>query len=63
MKYFDKIKSKNMSKVGSDMIPQDKLEKIIENNYTATGMGKQSPIIIAVTTKNFIAFCNESDGR
>ena len=34
------------------MIPQDKLEKIIEQEpYAATGMGKQSPIIIAVTNK------------
>ena len=34
------------------MIPQDKLEKIIEaGTYAATGMGKQSPIIIAVTNK------------
>ena len=36
----------------SDIIPQDKLEKIIEaGTYAATGMGKQSPIIIAVTNK------------
>ena len=34
------------------MIPQDKLEKIIEaGTYAATGMGKQSPIIVAVTNK------------
>ena len=36
----------------SDMVPQDKLEKIIEaGTYAATGMGKQSPIIVAVTNK------------
>lgn len=34
------------------MVPQDKLEKIIEaGTYAATGMGKQSPIIVAVTNK------------
>lgn len=36
----------------SDMIPQEVLEKILEaGTYAATGMGKQSPIIIAVTDK------------
>ena len=36
----------------SDMVPQDKMEKIIEaGTYAATGMGKQSQIIVAVTNK------------
>lgn len=36
----------------SDMIPKDIIEQIIEaGTYAATGMGKQSPIIIAVTNK------------
>lgn len=36
----------------SDMVPEDILEKIIRaGTYAATGMGKQSPIIIAVTNK------------
>ena len=36
----------------SDMIPEEILEKIIEaGTYAATGMGKQSPIIIAGTNK------------
>lgn len=36
----------------SDMVPEDILEKIIKaGTYAATGMGKQSPIIIAVTNK------------
>lgn len=36
----------------SDMIPEDVLAKIIKaGTYAATGMGKQSPIIIAVTDK------------
>ena len=50
---LDKIKSRrSIRKYRSDMIPQDKLEKIIEaGTYAATGMGKQSPIIIAVTNK------------
>ena len=34
------------------MIPEDVLNRIIEaGTYAATGMGKQSPIIIAVTNK------------
>ena len=50
---LDKIKSRrSIRKYRSDMIPQDKLEKIIKaGTYAATGMGKQSPIIIAVTNK------------
>lgn len=36
----------------SDMIPKDVIAEIIEaGTYAATGMGKQSPIIIAVTDK------------
>ena len=43
---------RSIRKYKSDMVPQDKLEKIIEaGTYAATGMGKQSPIIIAVTNK------------
>ena len=50
---LETIKSRrSIRKYKSDMIPQDKLEKIIEaGTYAATGMGKQSPIIIAVTNK------------
>ena len=50
---LDKIKSRrSIRKYKSDMVPQDKLEKIIEaGTYAATGMGKQSPIIVAVTNK------------
>ena len=36
----------------SELIEEEKLKKIIEaGTYAATGMGKQSPIIIAVTNK------------
>ena len=36
----------------SDMIKEDELQAIIKaGTYAATGMGKQSPIIIAVTDK------------
>ena len=47
---LDKIKSRrSIRKYRSDMIPQDKLEKIIEaGTYAATGMGKQSPVIVVV---------------
>ena len=50
---LETIKSRrSIRKYKSDMIPQDRLEKIIEaGTYAATGMGKQSPIIIAVTNK------------
>ena len=50
---LETIKSRrSIRKYKSDMVPQDKLGKIIEaGTYTATGMGKQSPIIIAVTNK------------
>ena len=50
---LETIKSRrSIRKYKSDMIPQNKLEKIIEaGTYAATGMGKQSPIIIAVTNK------------
>ena len=35
-----------------DMIPEDVLERILKaGTYAATGMGRQSPIIIAVTDK------------
>ena len=35
-----------------DMVPQDVLEQIVEaGTYAANGMGKQSPVIIAVTDK------------
>ena len=50
---LETIKSRrSVRKYKSDMVPQDKLGKIIEaGTYAATGMGKQSPIIIAVTNK------------
>ena len=50
---LETIKSRrSIRKYKSDMVPQDKLEKSIEaGTYAATGMGKQSPIIVAVTNK------------
>ena len=50
---LETIKSRrSIRKYKSDMVPQDKLEKIIEaGTYAATGMGKQSPIIVAATNK------------
>ena len=54
---LDKIKSRrSIRKYRSDMIPQDKLEKIIEaGTYAATGMGKQSPVIVVVQKPELIA--------
>ena len=51
---LETIKSRrSIRKYKSDMVPQDKMEKIIEaGTYAATGMGKQSPIIVAVTNKD-----------
>ena len=41
---------RSIRKYKPDMIPEDVLNRIIEaGTYAATGMGKQSPIIIAVT--------------
>lgn len=43
---------RSIRKYKSDMIPKEILEQIIEaGTYAATGMGKQSPIIIAVTQR------------
>lgn len=43
---------RSIRKYKPDMIPEDVLNRIIEaGTYAATGMGKQSPMIIAVTNK------------
>lgn len=43
---------RSIRKYKPDMIPEDVLNRIIEaGTYAATGMGKQSPIIIAVTNR------------
>lgn len=43
---------RSIRKYKPEMIPEDVLNRIIEaGTYAATGMGKQSPIIIAVTNK------------
>ena len=43
---------RSIRKYKPDMIPEDVLNRIIEaGTYAATGMGKQSPIIVAVTNK------------
>ena len=43
---------RSIRKYKPDMVPEDVLNRIIEaGTYAATGMGKQSPIIIAVTNK------------
>lgn len=44
---------RSTKKFKPDMIPGDVLERIIRaGTYAPTGMGKQSPIILAVTDKN-----------
>ena len=50
---LNKIKSRrSVRKFKSDMVPDDVLAQILEaGTYAATGMGKQSPIIIAITNK------------
>lgn len=43
---------RSVRKYKPDMVPQEKLEKILKaGTYAATGMGRQSPIILAVTDK------------
>ena len=43
---------RSIRKFKSDMIPKEVLDQIIEaGTYAATGMNKQSPIIVAVTNK------------
>ena len=43
---------RSIRKYKPDMVPKEIIEKIAEaGTYAATGMGKQSPIIIAVTNK------------
>lgn len=43
---------RSIRKYKPDMVPEDVLNRIIEaGTYAATGMGKQSPIIIEVTNK------------
>lgn len=50
---LEKIKTRrSIRKFKPDMVPQDILDRIIEaGTYAASGMGKQSPIIIQVTNK------------
>lgn len=46
------ITRRSIRKYKPDMIPKETIDRIIEaGTYAATGMGKQSPIIIAVTNK------------
>ena len=45
-------KRRSIRKYKDTMVPKEIIDKIIEaGTYAATGMGKQSPIIIAVTNK------------
>ncbi len=46
------IERRSVRKYKDEMIPNDLLDKILEaGTYAPSGMGKQSPIIIAVTNK------------
>ena len=43
---------RSIRKYKSDMVPKEIIDKIVEaGTYAATGMGQQSPIILAVTNK------------
>lgn len=43
---------RSVRKYKPDMVPQEKLQRILEaGKYAATGRGRQSPIILAVTDK------------
>ena len=52
---LDKIKSRrSIRSFKSDMVPEEDIEKIIEAGlYAPSGRGGQSPIIVAVTNKEF----------
>ncbi len=44
---------RSIRKYTSESVPQETLEKILEaGTWAPTGMGKQSPIIVAITNKN-----------
>ncbi len=46
------ITRRSIRKYKPDMVPRDIIDEVIKaGTYAATGMGKQSPIIIAVTNK------------
>ena len=46
------ITRRSIRKFKSDMVPKETIEKIIEaGTYAATGMNRQSPVMIAVTNK------------
>ena len=53
MEAIDNLKTRrSVRKFKSDMVPRDIIEKIVEaGTYAATGMNRQSPIIIAVTNR------------
>ena len=50
---LDTIKTRrSIRKYKPDMVPKEIIDKIVEaGTYAATGMGQQSPIILAVTNK------------
>lgn len=51
-KYENIISRHSTKKFKSDVVPQDLVEKVAEaGSFAANGMGKQSPIIIAITNK------------
>lgn len=46
------ITRRSIKKFKSDMVPEESIRRICEaGTYAATGMGKQSPIILAVTNR------------
>lgn len=46
------LETRSCRKFKPDMVEEEKIEAIIKaGTYAATGMGKQAPIIIAVTNK------------
>lgn len=46
------LSRRSIRKYKPDMVPKEIIEKIVQaGTYAATGMGKQSPVILAVTNK------------
>lgn len=62
---FENIKTRrSVRKYKSDMVPADKLEKVIEaGTYAATGKNLQAPIIIAVTNREMRDKISEMNRR
>ena len=57
-------KRRSCRRFKTDMIPYEDIEKILKaGTYAPTGMGKQSPIIIAITNKEIRDFLSKENAK